>query len=247
MQNKAINIVKKLLTLAFWLALWQIIALVVDETYFVPTIKETASAFLEIVKNDGFIRIILLTCARVVGGICLGCALGIFFAVLCSYIKLLRELLSPVITVIRSTPVASFITLLWVLLSGNALSVVIATLMVMPIIWQNMLDGFDSIDKNLSEVLQIYPVSFSRRLKILIFPTLKSYFVPAFITSVGLGWKAEIAAEIVGYVKHSIGGSINDAKDFSNTPKVFAWTIVIITLSIILEKLTKFLLKRIRL
>ena len=60
----------------------------------------------------------------------------------------------------------------------------------------------------------------------------------------GLAWKAEIAAEIIAYTKKSIGQGINDAKYNMDTPTVFAWTLLIILFSILLELGTKKLLRR---
>ena len=76
------------------------------------------------------------------------------------------------------------------------------------------------------------------------FPTLLKYFIPAFITAAGLAWKSEIAAEVIAYTKNSIGGNISDANVIFDTPTAFAWTLVVIIFSIIIEVLTKFLLSR---
>ena len=116
----------------------------------------------------------------------------------------------------------------------------------MPIIWQNLLDGYSAIDKNLIELADVYEFSYSKRLKLLVFPTLKKYLIPALITASGLAWKAGIAAEIIAYTKNSIGQGINDAKYNMETATVFAWTLVVIVLSIALEKTTKYFLRRVK-
>ena len=115
--------------------------------------------------------------------------------------------------------------------------------MVLPIIWQNVLDGYKSIDPQLKEVSVIYKFGKFKTFKLLTFPAIKKYLVPAIITSCGLCWKAEIAAEIIAYTDKSIGQSIRDAQ-IDDRPTVFAWTIIIITLSIVLEFATKKLLRR---
>ena len=85
---------------------------------------------------------------------------------------------------------ATFIVLLWILVNGNALAVIIAFLMVMPIVWQNTLEGFESIPKDLIEVSNVFGLSYKKRFKVLLFPVLKSFLFPAIITSVGLAWKS---------------------------------------------------------
>ena len=187
---------------------------------------------------------ISFTAIRVICGFIIGGILGVALGVICNRFSLIYILLNPMFSIIKSTPVASFIVVLWVLLSGDALSVFIGVLMVMPIVWQSVIDGYRSIDVQLMEVTEIFHFGKIKKFKLLTFPALKKYLTPALITSCGLCWKAEIAAEIIAYTKKSIGQGINDAKQDLDTSTVFAWTIIIISLSIILEKITRKLLRR---
>lgn len=238
------NFFKVLLPIVFWCFIWQIGAMAVDNVFLLPDIPSTLSAFFSLFKSPTFYKVVFLSALRVILGLSLGCIVGTALAILCHKFTIISSLVTPIITVIKSTPVASFIIVLWVLLSGDALSIFIGFLMVMPIIWQNLIDGYNAIDFQLTEVAEIFEFSFKKRLKILILPTLKDYFIPAIITASGLAWKAEIAAEIIAYTKNSIGQGINDAKYNMETATVFAWTLVIILLSIMLEYATRQLLRR---
>ena len=228
----------------FWLTVWYIGALAVNSKLLLPTPYETLLALTELLGSGSFYAVVLFTLLRVVCGLVIGIVVGVALAILCHRFSILKSILSPAISVIRATPVATFIVLLWILVKGDALTVIIAFLMVMPIVWQNTLDGFESIPKDLIEVANVFELSFERKFKVLLFPIIKRFLFPAIITSVGLAWKSEIAAEIIAYTKNSIGMYINDAKTFMQTPTVFAWTAVIIALSISLEKLTRMLLRR---
>ena len=177
-------------------------------------------------------------------GLASGIFLGVILALLSHKYYAVKAVVSPMVSVIKSTPVASFIVILWILMNGSMLAIFIAVLMVMPIIWQNMIDGYNSIDPQLSEVCEIFEFSGLKRFKILTFPALKKFMIPAIITSTGLAWKSEIAAEIIAYTKRSIGQQINDAKYNMETATVFAWTLIIIALSIAIEKSAKLLLRR---
>jgi NitT/TauT family transport system permease protein len=247
MKNKLLNkTLTGLLIAAFWIGVWYLAALIINSVLLLPTPHETLSALFELVVTFDFYKVVLLTLLRVLLGLALGISSGVIMAILCHKFELLKKVLNPAISVIRATPVASFIVLLWVLLNGSALSVTVAFLMVMPIVWQNTLDGFSSIPKELIEVANIYELSLKRKFKVLILPVLSDYIFPAVITSVGLAWKSEIAAEIIAYTKDSIGMHINDAKAFMLTPTIFAWTSVIVVMSIALEIITRKLLRRVK-
>ena len=243
MKDKLLRII---LPFFFWLSLWHILSVIFNNNFLVPSIDSTLKALWALLGTEGFYRSVLLSGLRVASGLITGCVLGVSLAILGHGISFIQTLISPIVSIIRSTPVASFVVILWVLLSGDMLSIFIGFLMVFPIIWQSTFDAMNSIDKNLLEVAHVFEFSSSKKLKLVYLPVIKSYLVPSIVTSMGLAWKAEIAAEIIAYTKNSIGQSINDAKYNMDTPTVFAWTVVIVIFSLILEKTAKRILGRLK-
>ena len=75
------------------------------------------------------------------------------------------------------------------------------------------------------------------------FPQTKPFFKSAGITGLGLAWKSGIAAEVISMPKLSIGRSLYEAKLYIETPELFAWTLTVIILSIITEKVLTVLFK----
>ena len=143
----------------------------------------------------------------------------------------------------KATPVACIIVLLWIRLNYTEIAIFVVVLMVLPIVWQNVFDGYKSIDPSLVEVTRIFELTPLQKLKALILPSMLSYLLPAIITSVGLAWKAEIAAEIM--TNSNIGKLIYDFKTVSyDTASIFAWTVIIVLFSIVFEKTAKYFLGR---
>ena len=58
--------------------------------------------------------------------------------------------------------------------------------------------------------------------------------VPSALDSVG---KPGVAAEVIGIPDGSIGEKLYNAKVYLNTPDLFAWTVVIVLISLLFEKL----------
>ncbi|MBQ8321262.1 MAG: ABC transporter permease subunit [Clostridia bacterium] len=239
MKNKLKALFLSLISIVFWVSAWQICAMLMDRPYFLPSVSDTLSALSRLITSPEFYRVALYTVFRVIFGLLIGVFLGVGLAILSHHVKFVRILLSPIISVIKATPVASFIVVFWILLSGDAIAIVVAVLMVMPIIWQNVLDAYSSIDKDTEEMCRAYEFSRLKKFRLLTLPTLLKFFIPALITSVGLAWKSEIAAEIIAYTKNSIGQYINDAKYNLLTAEVFAWTLVVIIFSIAFERLAR--------
>lgn len=213
--------------------------------FFLPSIYDSLIALFNLFTDSSFYASVLFTILRVLVALMLGIVIGIILAYTSYKINAVKIIVSPFFSVMRSTPIASIIIILYVIIhNANLLTICIAVLMISPIIWQNVLDSFDSIPKDLSEVCDSFEISRLSKLKILVLPTFLKFLIPAIITSSSLCWKATVSAEIIVYTEKSIGDIITDAKYWSQTSIVFACTIVVIILSIVFEKLSKSLLKR---
>lgn len=244
MKNKLIRLLKIVFPIALWLSVWQIAAIAIDFSFLFPDVPETFSALWKILTKASTYKVLLLTLKRVFFSLFFGTVFGGVLAVASAKLEPVRITVAPAISVMKATPVAVIAVLLYSLFSGNTAPVVVALLMIMPVIWQNLMDGYNSIDRNLWELCDAYEFSFKKRLRFLILPTLIKYFIPAFITSVGLSWKAVISAEILVHTVNSVGDMIYESKYHLDTASVFAWTVIVIAMSIALEKLVKILLKR---
>ncbi len=228
----------------FWITLWQLLALLVNDPYYLPSPIDTLSELFRLFTLEKFYRVTLFTFLRVLAGLASGIVFGCALAILCHKAPIVTRFVTPVLTVIKAMPVATFIVMLLFTISSNGLTVFIGFLMVLPIVFQNVMDGFGAISKNLSEVCDLFELSAVRRFKVLTLPTLLRYLAPAVITSIGLAFKSQVAVEIIIYAKDSIGAYMFDAKYNLNTPEVFAWASVVVTFSLLLEFVTKKLLGR---
>ena len=237
--SKVKAVLLALSAVAFWLLVWEITALIVDVRFIFPTVSDTVVSLLSGVISSDFWVSVSLSLVRILIGFALGVLLGVLLAVLC-LLKPVYHLVQPLITVIRCTPVASFIMIFWLLVSNPYIPTLIALLMVLPVIWQSAYDAVSSLDRELTEVADIFEFSKSKRLLYLTAPTMVKAALPSVITASGLAWKAGVAAEIITYTKYSIGVEIAEAKNFLEGADLFAWTAVVVMLSLIVERVIKY-------
>ena len=162
--------------------------------------------------------------------------LGVLLGFLTARYRVLHDILSPLLSVIKATPVASFIILALVWITRSGLPAFISGLMVMPILWSNIEEGILHIDKELLEMAQVFRLPRTKIIGKIVIPSVLPYFAAALRTSLGLAWKAGIAAEVLATPKGTIGQSLFDAKVLLETTDLFAWTLTVILLSIVLEK-----------
>ena len=105
-------------------------------------------------------------------------------------------------------------------------------------------NGLDRADKKLIEMAYVFRMSFARQLRAIYIPAAFPYLLTAVRLSLGMCWKAGIAAEVIGQPKNSIGSALYQAKILLSTHELFAWTLAIILLSVLIEKAALLLIKQ---
>lgn len=228
----------------FALTLWQIGAMLLNQKLLLVTPIAVAQRLVSLCAEADFIQAIAFSFARIVFGYFLALIVGCILAVIAGRFHVVEVILWPFIHVIKSVPVASFIILCLIWLSSRNLSVFIAFLMVLPIIYTNMLQGIKSTDRGLLEMAKLFRVGWLKKMKYIHLPQIKPYLISACTLSIGMSWKAGVAAEVIGIPDGSIGEKLYEAKVYLSSADLFAWTVVIVFISILFEKIFLFLLKQ---
>ena len=237
------KIITGILTAAFWLLLWQAIYMIVSNDLLVPAPFDVAKRMVVLAAEKEFWRDVALSILRIFTGFACGIVLGSILAfVSCN--KTADSLLSPLKNIIKATPVASFIMLAWIWLKRDSIPIFISMLMVLPLVWGNVSAGIKSVDKKNIELAKIYDFGKKKTFLYITLPSVFPHFVSALYTGAGFVWKAGIAAEVLCQPKHSIGYNLYNAKNILDTLDVFAWTTVIIIISLCLEKALKAALEK---
>jgi len=219
------------------LCIWQVGAMLLDRSILLVSPLAVINRLITLLPEADFLRAVSYSFFRIAGGYFLALAAGCLLAVLAGRHRFLEVALWPYIQMIKSVPVASFIILCLIWLSSGSLSVFISFLMVLPIVYTNMLQGIQSTDSKLLDMAHVFRMSWFRKLRYIYIPHLKPYLMSACSVSIGLAWKAGIAAEVIGIPDGSIGEKLYEAKVYLDSADLFAWTFVIVFVSVIFEKL----------
>ena len=244
-RDKTRRKIEILIVALLWLLLWEAAALIINEEILFVSPHKVLSALFRLGATSDFWKTILLSIVRVLGGFVLGYLLSAILASLAFKFSFFKSFLSPAISVIKATPVASFIILALMWSGKNFVPVIICILMVTPIVWSNVLEGLSSVDKNLLEMAQVYGMKPAARIKSIYVPSLIPYNAAAIGSGLGLCWKAGIAAEVICRTLPSIGNSIWETKFYIITDEMFAWTATVVILSVIFDKLIKLFMGRV--
>lgn len=234
--KKALKIV---IPLAFWLGVWQLAAMAVGSEWFLPSPLTVVKSLAALAGTAEFWLSALYTLGRILLGLAGGLVVGGLLAFLTHFCPWADVLFSPAVRVLRATPVVSFILLVYLWVTRANIPGVIAGLMVLPVVWGSVTAGLGVVDGQLLELARAYRFSRGKTLRLIYLPSLRPHFTSGLLTSFGLAWKSGVAAEVICPPKLAIGAQIKQARDALEVPELFAWTLVVIALSLILENLLR--------
>lgn len=243
MRNRTDKI--KIWAIAVWLVIWQMASMWIGQEILLVSPVSVFVRLLQLIPTGTFWRSILSSVTRIAGGFLLAAAFGVLAAGLAVRFRRVEEFLRPFVLTVKAIPVASFVILVLIWVPSKNLSVVISFLMVFPILYTNVLEGEKQMDKKLTEMAQVFALSPSVRLRYLYLPQILPYFRTGCRVGLGLCWKAGVAAEVIGIPDPSIGEQLYNAKVYLNTPDLFAWTVVIVALSLLFERIFLYLVDRV--
>lgn len=227
----------------FWLLLWAAVSACVGQAWLLPDPLTVLRALLAILTEADAWRTMAATLLRVGAAYGIGALGGFGLALLCDASPAAEALLAPAMRAVRATPVASFIILALVWLSAARVPMLSGALMVLPVAFAHGAAGFAAVDPKLIEVCRLARWGRGKTFRHVRLPAALPQLRKACETTVGLCFKASVAAEVIGLPKHAMGTRLHDAKVYLETDRLLAWTLLIVLLSFAVEKAVRHLLR----
>lgn len=236
MKNKS-NVFLKICSIIFVFGVWKAVSLSVNNYILLPEPIQVLKTLAGDIRDGGFWQTIFFSVARIGKGFLIAFVMGFIFGAVGYKFKVIRILIAPFINIVKSIPVASFVVLILIWSGSKNLSVWISFLVVLPFIYESTLAGFESTPKETIELKTVYQVRFYHRWFYLYRPFVLPYVINASGIAVGMAWKSGVAAELIGTPRFSIGEKLYMSKIMLDTASVLSWTIVVVLLSVICEKI----------
>lgn len=241
-QNKSVfqnpqSTAARILAAVFALLVWELAARLLDNRLLLVGPIQVLLRLGELIQERDFWQAIGFTFSRITLGFLLAFGLALGLAAASAAVPILETLIHPYMVAVQTVPVASFIVIAFLWLSGRKLSIFIAFLMVLPVLYANLLQGIRAADSKLLEMAQVFHMTGWNRIRGIYLPAMRPFILSACRSALGLCWKAGVAAEVIGVCSGSIGGMLYEAKVYLEIKDLFTWTLVIVILSVGFEKL----------
>lgn len=230
---------KRALAALLWIVIWAFAAAWVGKELLLPGPAAVCRSLGALVVTEGFWRAVGGSLGRIMAGFFLGACLGTALGAATAAFGWCDWLFSPALRAVRTVPVVSFILLLYFWLPTGQVPTAVAALMALPVVWRSARQGIAAADPLLLELGGHYKLGLWRRVGLIYIPAAMPALAAGWETALGLAWKSGIAAEVLCQPKWAAGSQLQIAKSYLDSPGLFAWTVVIVVLSLALEGLLK--------
>lgn len=228
------------ISFAIVMLVWWVLTLVYPPLV-VPTVGGVAGKLAEIATGGDFRHAVWLTTVRLLSG--LAVAVGTALGAALGFSMRLHAIFRPIVGLMQSVPPVSWLvlTLIWFGFSGKAcvFIVIVATLPVMTV---NVIEGIRNIDARLLQMTGVYRFPFRKRLAHVILPSILPYFRAGLHVAMGIAAKTVVMGEVLT-TSSGVGGEITNARLNIEPEGVVVWTIVLVALYFLLDRIAVRLLR----
>ncbi|MCR4901188.1 MAG: ABC transporter permease subunit [Treponema sp.] len=247
--KKSRAITAYILSVVFIFILWIVLARLVNASLILPGPAAVFKAMGALLKKPDFFRAFGWTFGRVVFSFVLSVLIGTLLGVLCGLSSFARLFFELPLAIIRATPVVAFILIALFWFKSGTVPVFVSVLMTLPIMTTAVFNGFYKTDEKLLGMAQTFNFTKRQIFRYIQLPSLIPFFMNGMVSSFGLTWKVIAAGEVLSLPKNAAGTMLQRAQVHLETPTVIAITIILVTVSFIIERLfmllvTNFLKKR---
>ena len=228
---------------AFWLAAWMLVAALVAQPLILPGPGAVVMALLRLVCDGGTWAILAGSGARILGGLALAAVCGGVLAGVSSRSRAFARLVAPALSFVKATPVACVVVLLLIWLGSARVSIAAVFLMALPGVYFSLAEGLSQVNKPLEQMLRLHGVRGWRLFCAHTWREVLPFVLSCARAVIGMGWKAGVAAELIGMAMDTVGECIYQAKLLIETADLLAWTVLVVVASWACERALVWLLR----
>ncbi|ULQ59994.1 ABC transporter permease subunit [Brucepastera parasyntrophica] len=229
------NFLLGLLSCGILIIIWFILAEVIGSSFILPSPVMVFRDGIKLIGEADFLKTLGATCMRGLQAFIISFFLSCFLGSMAGIFPSVSAFLKPWMSVIKSTPVVSFILIAIFWFGSSFVPVFISILMTLPIMTGSIEEGIKNTDKKLLQMSEVYNMPGFNRFFYIRLPSTLPYLLAGAGSSLGLTWKVVIAGEILAFPPFGLGSAMQTAKVHLETSRVFSLTLVAIILSIITE------------
>ncbi|MBE6123967.1 MAG: ABC transporter permease subunit [Erysipelotrichaceae bacterium] len=192
---------------------------------------------ISLIKNNDFLPTLSTTLKNCLISFTISFILALTFAIISYLSTSIEMIIKPIINILKAIPTISILLIVLIWLPASQSPILVGSIILFPMMYAAFLSSLKNVDINLIEMSLIYKVSLKDKILKLYIPSITSPLLTQSKSCISLSVKLTIAAEVLAHTMNSIGIQMQIAKTYIEMDVIFAWTIIAIILSYLLELL----------
>lgn len=236
-EKRGYSNVKSVMIIMLWILIWQIADFAINNKIILAGPVEVINTFFKSVTETDFVIVCVYSFTRITIGFLLSFLSGFLFALISYKCTLVEEILEPIISLLKTVPMISFVIMLLIWVGNQNLTIYLSFIVVLPLIYTSTLTGLKNADKNMLEMSESFNFSKWKKFVYIYRPAFMPFLISSSRVALGMCWKSGIMAEVIATPKPSVGREMYIAQQYLMTDKLFVWTVIVIIFSTLFEKI----------
>lgn len=225
-------------------AVWVVFYLTVANEIVVPSPINALKKALLLFTQGNFYGVLFSTLLRVLIAFLIALVLACATAFLSYKYSVVSGILSVITGALRSLPTLAVLLIILVSVSRSLAPVIVCLITLFPMLHTSIYSSLRGVEKGVLDMMKVYNIPLKKRIFKVYIPTILPKLLLDFSTAVSFAIKVIVSAEILANVYGSMGGLLQQASLYSDTEMLFALTIAVCVIGIIVEFIGKFAFER---
>ncbi|MDR5836007.1 ABC transporter permease [Caballeronia sp. LZ034LL] len=227
-------VAQRALLVALLVAAWQFAALRMP-AFVLPGPLRVIEALDALVHSETFFTDLGATLYRVLAGFLIAVAVGGPLGIVLGSNPRGARFFEPVLSIVNtvSSAIWAVFAIIWFGIS-NTTTIFVVFMTAMPLILTNVWQGARTVDAQHVELARSFHMSRAQIMRKIFVPTVLPHLFAGARLAFGFGWRVSLVAETIGS-SSGIGYRLRQAADLVQTDQVFAWTLTLVVLMLLLE------------
>jgi ABC-type nitrate/sulfonate/bicarbonate transport system permease component len=227
-------VVQRFALFGLLIALWWLASLRMP-TFVLPGPLKVAHTLSTLVRTDTFAGDLGITLYRVLAGFMLAAAVGAPLGILLGASPRAARFLEPLLSIVNtvSSAIWAVFAIIWFGIS-DATTVFVVFMTAMPLILTSVWRGALTVERQHVELARSFRMSTAQIMRKIYLPTILPHFFSGARLAFGFGWRVSLVAETIGS-SNGVGYRLRQAADLVQTDQVFAWTLALVALMLLIE------------
>jgi NitT/TauT family transport system permease protein len=235
MNSRSMRVVQAVAGMLVLAAAWQILSMIFPP-YLFPPVPEIVTRTIEILITGSLLMDVLLTGARIFGGLFGAFFLGALLALVVARSKVAENFLTPVLTFFQGIPALSWVVFAIIWFHGTEFRVLFIMVMTtLPAFTFQILDAIRSMSKDLFEMTMSFRPSRWTLFRFLIVPTIVPGILTAWKVNLGNAARVVVVAELVG-ATGGVGYQLLRQQQLFDMAGAMAWTLQLVLFVLVVQQ-----------